>query len=285
MKLIRFGEPRRERPGLQLPSGIRVDASGAVGDYDEAFFEDGGVDRLRRWEAEAAPRAPALPPAMRLGPPIARPGKIVCVGLNYRDHAAESGMDIPKEPVLFLKATSAIVGPDDAVVIPRGGSKLDYEVELGVVIGRRASYLEPERAMSHVAGYVLMNDYSERAFQLERAGQWVKGKSCDTFAPIGPFVATADEIPDPHRLTIWLAVNGVRRQDSSTMNMIFDVPTLVSYVSQFMTLRAGDVISTGTPPGVGLGVKPVPQYLREGDIVTLGIDGLGASCQKVLGSA
>jgi len=285
VKLIRFGEPGRERPGLQLPSGIRVDASGAVGDYDEAFFEDGGVDRLRRWEAEAAPRAPALPPAMRLGPPIARPGKIVCVGLNYRDHAAESGMDIPKEPVLFLKATSAIVGPDDAVVIPRGGSKLDYEVELGVVIGRRASYLEPERAMSHVAGYVLMNDYSERAFQLERAGQWVKGKSCDTFAPIGPFVATADEIPDPHRLTIWLAVNGVRRQDSSTMNMIFDVPTLVSYVSQFMTLRAGDVISTGTPPGVGLGVKPVPQYLREGDIVTLGIDGLGASCQKVLGSA
>jgi len=285
VKLIRFGEPGRERPGLQLPSGIRVDASGAVGDYDETFFEDGGVDRLRRWEAEAAPRAPALPPAMRLGPPIARPGKIVCVGLNYRDHAAESGMDIPKEPVLFLKATSAIVGPDDAVVIPRGGSKLDYEVELGVVIGRRACYLDPERAMSHVAGYVLMNDYSERAFQLERAGQWVKGKSCDTFAPIGPFVATADEIADPHRLTIWLAVNGVRRQDSSTMNMIFDVPALVSYVSQFMTLRAGDVISTGTPPGVGLGVKPVPQYLREGDIVTLGIDGLGASCQKVLGSA
>ena len=274
MKLIRFGEPGRERPGLQLPSGIRVDASGAVGDYDEAFFEDGGVDRLRRWGAEAAPRAPALPPAMRLGPPIARPGKIVCVGLNYRDHAAESGMDIPKEPVLFLKATSAIVGPDDAVVIPRGGSKLDYEVELGVVIGRRASYVEPERAMSHVAGYVLMNDYSERAFQLERAGQWVKGKSCDTFAPIGPFVATADEIPDPHKLTLTTRLNGQEMQKSGTDVLIHDIPAIISFCSKFTELSPGDVIATGTPEGIG-GKRNPPVWMKAGDTVVVEIEKIG----------
>jgi 2-keto-4-pentenoate hydratase/2-oxohepta-3-ene-1,7-dioic acid hydratase in catechol pathway len=283
--LIRFGEAGRERPGLQLPDGTRVDASAIGGDYDEAFFEHGGLERLRAWEARSARQAPKIPPSARLGPPVARPNKIVCIGLNYRDHAAESGMDIPNEPVIFLKATTSLAGPNDAVVIPRGGTKVDYEVELGVVVGRRASDVSPSAAMAHVAGYVLHNDYSERAFQLERGGQWVKGKSCDTFAPLGPFLATADEIPDPNRLSIWLSVNGERRQNSTTANMIFDVPALVSYVSHFMTLVAGDVISTGTPPGVGLGMKPSPVYLKAGDVVTLGIDGLGESCQKVAGSA
>ena len=285
MKLIRFGEPHRERPGLQLPDGRRVDASAVGDDYDEAFFESGGLERLRAWASTSAKGSPSVPPTARLGSPVARPSKIVCIGLNYRDHAAESGMEIPGEPVIFLKATTSLAGPNDAVVIPRGGTKVDYEVELGIVIGLRASYVAREAAMGHVAGYVLHNDYSERAFQLERSGQWVKGKSCDTFAPLGPYVATADEIPDPHRLRIWLSVNGDRRQDSTTANMIFGVPELVSYVSQFMTLLAGDVISTGTPPGVGLGMKPAPVYLKAGDVVTLGIDGLGESCQKVVDSA
>jgi 2,4-diketo-3-deoxy-L-fuconate hydrolase len=284
MKLIRFGESGRERPGLQLADGRRVDASAVAADYDEGFFESGGLARLRSWELESGQRMPALPPETRLGPPVARPSKLVCIGLNYRDHAAESGMDIPNEPVVFLKATSAINGPDDPVVIPRSGTKVDYEVELGIVIGRRAAYVTREEAASYVAGYVLHNDYSERVFQLERGGQWVKGKSCDTFAPLGPFVATPEEIPDPHVLRIWLRVNDQVRQDSTTANMIFDVPTVVSYVSQFMTLVAGDVISTGTPPGVGLGMKPVPVYLKAGDIVRLGIDGLGEARQKVVGS-
>jgi 2,4-didehydro-3-deoxy-L-rhamnonate hydrolase len=282
VKLIRVGEPGRERPALQLADGTRVDASAVGGDYDEAFFVSGGLERLRAWERAEARRALVVAPDARLGPPIARPGKIVCVGLNYRDHAAETGAEIPREPVIFLKASSATAGPNDPVVIPRGGTKVDYEVELGVVIGRRASYVARDEAASCVAGYLLHNDYSERAFQLERAGQWVKGKSCDTFAPLGPFMATADEIPDPHRLRIWCTVNGERRQDSTTANMIFDVPALVSYISQFMTLLPGDVISTGTPPGVGLGMKPSPVYLKAGDVVTLGIDGLGEASQTVV---
>jgi 2,4-didehydro-3-deoxy-L-rhamnonate hydrolase len=282
MKLIRFGESGRERPGLQLADGKRVDASASAADYDEAFFESGGLERLRAWARESGQRMSEVSSATRLGPPIAKPNKLVCIGLNYRDHAAESGMDIPTEPVVFLKATSAICGPDDPVVIPRGGTKVDYEVELGIVIGRRAAYVTRDEAASYVAGYVLHNDYSERVFQLERGGQWVKGKSCDTFAPLGPFVVTSDEIPDPHHLRIWLRVNDGLRQDSTTANMIFDVPTLVSYVSQFMTLLAGDVISTGTPPGVGLGIKPVPIYLKAGDVVKLGIDGLGEARQKVV---
>jgi 2,4-didehydro-3-deoxy-L-rhamnonate hydrolase len=282
VKLIRFGEPGRERPGLQLANGVRVDAAALGSDYDEMFFEGGGLERLREWEGGPARQAPIVAADVRLGPPIARPSKIVCIGLNYRDHAAESGMDIPKEPVIFLKATSAIAGPSDAIVIPRGAHKLDYEVELGIVIGRRASDIDRDDAMARVAGYVLFNDYSEREFQLERGGQWVKGKSCDSFAPIGPFMATADEIPDPHRLRIWLSVNGEPRQDSTTANMIFDVPSLVSYVSRFMTLLAGDVISTGTPPGVGLGIKPAARYLHAGDVVSLGIDGLGESVQKIV---
>jgi 2,4-didehydro-3-deoxy-L-rhamnonate hydrolase len=285
VKLIRFGDPGAERPGLQLPDGRRIDASPFGGDYDETFFGGGGIDRLRRWAEREAPRARVVPAATRLGPPIARPSKLICIGLNYRDHAAESGMDLPKEPVIFFKATSSIVGPDDPVVIPRGGTKLDWEVELGVVIGARASYVSAGEAPAHVAGYVLHNDYSERVFQLERGGQWVKGKSADTFAPLGPYLATPDEIADPQSLHIWLAVNGVRRQDSTTARMIFDVPAIVSYVSHFMTLLPGDVISTGTPPGVGLGMKPSPVYLKAGDVVALGIDGLGESRQKVVDCA
>ena len=226
--------------------------------------------------------APRVPAGTRLGPPIARPSKIVGIGLNFRDHAAESGMDLPAEPVLFFKATSSLAGPNDDVIIPKGASKLDWEVELAIVIGRRAAHVEREAAAAHIAGFVLHNDYSERAFQLERGGQWVKGKSADTFAPLGPWLVTVDEIAEPQRLAMWLNVNGETRQNSSTANMIFDVLTLVSYVSQFMTLLPGDVITTGTPAGVGLGMKPEPRYLRPGDVVELGIDGLGSARQQVV---
>jgi 2,4-didehydro-3-deoxy-L-rhamnonate hydrolase len=282
MKLIRFGEPGSERPGLQLADGSRVDASGFGSDYDEAFFRGDGLERLAAWARHDASRAPRVGPATRLGPPLCRPSKIVCIGLNFRDHAAESGMDIPKEPVVFFKATTSIAGPNDNLIIPRGSSKVDWEVELAVVIRGRASYVTVEQAAGHIAGYVLHNDYSERAFQLERGGQWVKGKSADTFAPLGPFLATADEIPDAGRLGMWLTVNGEGRQKSSTANMIFTVPELISYVSGFMTLLPGDVISTGTPSGVGLGMKPSPMYLKAGDEVALGIDGLGESRQRVV---
>jgi 2,4-didehydro-3-deoxy-L-rhamnonate hydrolase len=280
MKLIRFGRPGTERPGLLLPDGRRIDTSGLGADYDEAFFGSGGLERLARWAAHEGAAAPVVPDAVRLGPPICRPSKIVCVGLNYRDHARESGMAIPDEPVLFFKATSAIVGPNDDVIIPKNGTKVDWEVELAVVIGRRAAYVERERALEHVAGYVLHNDYSERAFQLERGGQWVKGKSCDTFAPLGPFLATPDELRDVRDLPLWLKVNGETKQCGSTRELIFDVPTLVSYISQFMTLLPGDIISTGTPPGVGLGQSP-PRYLVDGDQVELGIEGLGAARQRL----
>ena len=252
-------------------------------DYDEAFFGSGGLERLARWLAEDGAAAPVVPDDARLGPPIGRPSKIVCVGLNYRDHARESGMAIPDEPVLFFKATTAITGPNDDVIIPKNASKVDWEVELAVVIGRRAAYVERAKALEHVAGYVLHNDYSERAFQLERGGQWVKGKSCDTFAPLGPFIATRDEIRDVHELPLWLKVNGVTQQCSSTRELIFDVPTLVSYISQFMTLLPGDIISTGTPSGVGLGQSP-PRYLVDGDEVELGIEGLGTARQRLRAS-
>jgi 2,4-didehydro-3-deoxy-L-rhamnonate hydrolase len=281
MKLIRFGDPGREKPGLQLEDGTRVDASAFGSDYDEAFFGGGGLARLREWSAANAARAPRVAAGTRLGPPVTRPSKIVCIGLNYRDHAAETGAQIPKEPVIFFKATSSLVGPDDDLVTPRGAEKVDWEVELAIVIGARASYVTNEDAARHIAGYALHNDYSERAFQLEHGGQWSKGKSADTFAPLGPFLATPDEIPDPQALPMWLTVNGESRQKSSTANMIFDVPTLVSYLSQFMSLLPGDVISTGTPAGVGLGIKPEPVYLKVGDVVELGIDGLGRSRQKV----
>jgi 2-keto-4-pentenoate hydratase/2-oxohepta-3-ene-1,7-dioic acid hydratase in catechol pathway len=282
MKLIRFGPPGQERPGVQLEDATRLDASAAVRDYDEAFFADDGLESLAAWLRHSAVSAPHVSPETRLGPPLARPSKIVCIGLNYRDHAAESGATEPKEPVIFFKSTTSVVGPDDQVVIPRNARKLDWEVELAVVIGRRASYVPREKALDHVAGYVLHNDYSEREFQLERGGQWVKGKSADTFAPMGPFLTTRDEIPDPQRLDMWLTVNGEIRQKSSTSQMIFDVATLVSYLSDFMTLLPGDVISTGTPAGVGLGIKPEPRYLRAGDVVELGVEGLGQARQRIV---
>ena len=280
MRLIRFGEAGKEKPGVLLPDGTRVDVSAFGSDFGEAFFGNDGPAELGRWLKQNGPTAPRVGPSIRLGPPICRPSKIVCIGLNFRDHAAESAMEIPKEPVIFFKATTSLAGPNDAVVIPRNGTKLDWEVELAVIVGKKAGYVPKERASEFVAGYALHNDYSERSFQLERGGQWVKGKSADTFAPLGPFLATRDEIPDPGRLNMWLKVNGEHRQKSTTANMIFDVPTLVSYLSQFMTLLPGDVISTGTPAGVGLGMRP-PVYLKAGDLVELGIEGLGESRQIV----
>ena len=279
MKLIRFGQPGHEQPGLLLPDGRRIDASAFGSDYDEAFFGGDGLARLGAWAATHAASAPTVDPSVRLGSCLVRPSKIVCVGLNYADHAKESGMEPPREPILFFKSTSALVGPDDDLLIPRGSHKTDWEVELAVIIGKKASYVSEADAMQHVAGYALHNDYSERAWQLERGGQWVKGKSCDTFAPIGPFLATQEEIPDPHHLKLWLTVNGKTFQNSTTAQMIFGVPQLVSYISQFMTLLPGDVISTGTPPGVGLGIKPEPVFLKAGDVVELGIEGLGSSRQ------
>lgn len=279
MKLIRFGSPDHEKPGVLLDDGRSIDVSGFGSDYDERFFGGDGLERLAAWVIVNAAMAPTVDASVRLGPCIARPSKIVCVGLNYTDHAKESGMPIPAEPILFFKSTSSIVGPNDDVVIPRDSKKTDWEVELAIIIGKKAQYVSEADAMVHVAGYALHNDYSEREWQLERGGQWVKGKSCDTFAPLGPFLATADEIPDPHNLPLWLKVNGVTRQNSNTAQMIFGVPKLVSYISQFMTLLPGDVISTGTPPGVGLGLKPEPVFLKPGDVVELGIAGLGESRQ------
>jgi 2,4-diketo-3-deoxy-L-fuconate hydrolase len=281
LKLIRFGEPGQERPGVLGRDGARLDASGFGSDYDEAFFADGGVGALKKWLNQNASSVPEVSSQARLGPPICRPSKIVCIGLNFRDHAAESKMEIPNEPVIFFKATTSIVGPNDALVMPKNAAKVDWEVELAVVIGKRALYVPKHEAHDHVAGYMLHNDYSERGFQLERGGQWVKGKSADTFAPLGPFLATQDEISDLGNLKMWLKVNGETRQNSSTANMIFDIATLVSYVSEFMTLLPGDVISTGTPAGVGLGMNP-PQYLKAGDVVELGIEGLGQSRQAVV---
>jgi 2,4-diketo-3-deoxy-L-fuconate hydrolase len=281
MKLIRFGEPGRETPGLLMEDETRLDVSAFARDYDEAFFENDGLSRLRHWLRENAASAPRVAQSVRLGSPISRPSKIVCIGLNFRDHAKESKMEIPEEPVIFFKATTSLAGPDDDLIMPKNARKLDWEVELAVVIGKKGSYIDQEDAFEHVAGYALHNDYSERVFQLERGGQWVKGKSADSFAPLGPFLATPDEVPDTGHLGMWLKVNGVFRQRSSTSEMIFDVATLVSYVSQFMTLLPGDIISTGTPAGVGLGMKP-PQYLKAGDVVELGIDDLGESRQTVV---
>ena len=280
MKLIRFGQPGAERPGILLPGNKRVDAASFGSDYDEAFFGGDGLAELARWAETDGKSAPIASNDERLGPPLCRPSKIVCIGLNFKDHAAESGAAVPTEPVVFMKATSAIVGPNDDVIIPRDSVKTDWEVELAVVIGAKASYVEEENALEHVAGYVLHNDYSERTFQLERGGQWVKGKSCDTFAPLGPFIATRDEIPNVGDLSMWLTVNGDRKQNGSTRNLVFGVPTLISYVSQFMTLLPGDIISTGTPAGVAMGHKP-PRFLQDGDVVALGIDGLGESRQKL----
>lgn len=281
MKLLRFGKPENEKPGVQLPDGQKIDVSAFCSDYDETFFGTDGITRLQEWLSKHQDECPKISDAARLGSPLARPSKIVCVGLNYAKHAQESGMEVPSEPVLFFKASSAVIGPFDDVVLPKNSKKSDWEVELAVVIGAKASYVSESNAMDHVAGYVLHNDISERAFQLERLGQWVKGKSCDTFAPLGPFIATADEISDPHNLNLWLKLNGTTMQDSSTSDLIFGIPKLVSYISEFMTLLPGDIISTGTPFGVGLGLDP-QMYLKAGDEMELGIDGLGISKQKVI---
>jgi 2-keto-4-pentenoate hydratase/2-oxohepta-3-ene-1,7-dioic acid hydratase in catechol pathway len=280
MKLIRIGKPGFEKPGIINKQGQWLDTSGFGEDYDERFFGHDGISRLKDWLIENEKDCPVVSQDTRLGPPLKRPSKIVCVGLNYAKHAKESGMNIPEEPVLFFKATSAICGPNDNLILPRNGHKTDWEVELAVVIGKKATYVDEQNAMDHVAGYVLHNDYSERAFQIERSGQWVKGKSADTFAPVGPFIATTDEIPNPHNLHLWLDVNGKRLQDSNTSDLVYGIPTLVSYISQFMSLLPGDIISTGTPSGVGLGFDP-PRYLKSGDVVRLGIEGLGESTQKV----
>jgi len=278
MKLIRFGEAGAEKPGVIIGDHY-YDVSALVSDYNEAFFGGDGLEKLK--SAIASADLPQVDKSVRLGPALARPSKIICVGLNYKDHAAETNAPIPIEPILFFKATSAIAGPNDDLIIPKNSKKTDWEVELAIVIGKKGSYVTEENALEHVAGYVLHNDYSEREFQLERNGQWVKGKSADTFAPIGPFIATQDEIADVHSLRLWLTVNGKTLQDGNTSNLIFNVPFMVSYISQFMTLLPGDVISTGTPAGVGLGQKPEPWYLKPGDVVELGIDGLGTSKQVV----
>ena len=278
MKLIKFGTQGSEKPGVLLSNGTSIDVSACTPDFNEAFFESDGLHRLSSWLETHAATAPVVAPGTRLGSPIARPSKIICIGLNYSDHAKESGMAVPAEPIIFFKSTTALTGPNDDLVIPAGSEKTDWEVELAVVIGKTARSVSESDAMAHVAGYVLHNDYSERAWQLERGGQWVKGKSADTFAPLGPWLATTDEIPDPHTLRLWLKVNGETKQDGTTANLIFKIPFLVSYVSQFMTLLPGDVISTGTPAGVGLGFKP-PQYLKAGDTIELGIDGLGVQKQ------
>jgi len=279
MKLIRFGEAGKEKPGVII-NDIWFDVSEYISDYDEKFFESGGLVSLKTIVSEKTLKE--ISRDIRLGPPIARPSKIICIGLNYSDHATESKMQLPSEPVVFFKATTAIVGPNDDLVIPKNSKKTDWEVELAVVISKKASYVDEAVALDHVAGYLLHNDYSEREFQLERAGQWVKGKSCDTFAPLGPFLATPDEISDINDLRLWLTVNGTMMQDGNTKNLVFKIPHLISYLSQFMTLLPGDVISTGTPAGVGLGQKPEPVYIKPGDVMELGIHGLGSSRQKAV---
>jgi len=279
MKLIRFGAINDEKPGVITTDGTRRDVSAFGRDYDEAFFGENGIQKLKHWLEKNLDNCPIIDKNIRLGPPLVRPSKIVCVGLNYAMHAEESGMDIPEEPILFFKASSAIVGPYDSIVIPRGSKKTDWEVELAVIIGKKASYVSEIDAMDHVYGYVLHNDVSERAYQLEHSGQWVKGKSCDSFAPVGPFIATSDEIKDPNNLDLWLKLNGEVMQKSNTSDFIFNIQYVVSYISQFMTLLPGDIISTGTPFGVGMGLTP-PRYLKEGDVVELGIEGLGTSKQR-----
>jgi 2-keto-4-pentenoate hydratase/2-oxohepta-3-ene-1,7-dioic acid hydratase in catechol pathway len=277
MRLLRIGPAGAERPAV-LVDGVIRDVSSEVADYDAAFFAGGGLDHLRALGA-AADGLPQVDPGLRVGPPVARPGKVVCIGLNYADHAAESGAPLPAEPVVFMKDPSTVVGPYDDVRIPRTSLKTDWEVELGVVIGATARYLDGvEDAAAVIAGYCVSHDVSERHFQLERGGQWDKGKSCETFNPLGPWLVTADEVPDPQQLGLTLQVNGTQRQNGNTSNMIFPVQHIVYYLSQFMVLEPGDVVNTGTPAGVGMGMKP-PTYLRAGDVVELAVDGLGAQRQ------
>lgn len=280
MKLIRFGEINKERPGIILNDKY-YDTSSFGENYNEQFFESEGLNRLQKFIEKNKSSLPEVSKEIRLGSPVARPSKIICIGLNYADHARETKANIPTEPIIFFKSTTALCGPNDDVVIPKNSKKTDWEVELAVVISKKASYVEESEALSYIAGYCLHNDLSEREFQLEKNGQWVKGKSCDTFAPLGPFLATKDEIADVDNLRLWLSVNGKKMQDGNTSNFIFKVPFLISYISHFMTLLPGDVISTGTPAGVGLGMNP-QVYLKDGDVVELGIDGLGTSKQKVV---
>jgi 2,4-diketo-3-deoxy-L-fuconate hydrolase len=281
MKLIRFGEFGKEKTGIINSEDKWLDTSAFGEDYNEHFFETDGLARLENWLSTNQNVCPEISKETRLGSCVARPSKIICIGLNYAKHAAESGMEVPKEPVVFFKSTTALCGPNDDVIIPRNSVKTDWEVELAIVIGKRASYVDAADAMDYIAGYCTHNDYSEREFQIERGGQWVKGKSADTFAPLGPFLATKDEISDPHNLNLWLKVNDEKLQDSSTSDFIFDLPTVIEHLTQFMTLLPGDVISTGTPAGVGLGFKP-PRYLKPGDTVELGIEGLGVQKQKAV---
>ncbi len=281
MRLFRFGEPGREKPGVLLNSGRHIDASSIGQDYDEAFFANNGLAKLKAWTDENAGAANEIPDNSRFGAPICRPSKIVCIGLNFTDHAKESNMPIPDEPVIFFKSTTALCGPNDPVIIPKGGEKTDWEVELAVIIGKRASYVSTDKALDYVAGYALHNDYSERAFQLESTGQWAKGKSCDSFAPLGPYLVTPDEIGDVQNLSMSLRVNGEFKQRGNTSNMIFGVAEIISSVSRYMTLLPGDVISTGTPAGVGHGFRP-PQYIQPGDVIELEIDGLGNAAQKAV---
>ena len=280
MKLIRFGELGKEQIGVQI-DGVNYDVSAFGGDYDEVFFEQNGLARLENFTKANVQKLNRVADGTRIGAPIARPSKIVCIGLNYKDHAEETGATIPAEPIIFMKSTTSLVGPYDKVVIPKNSTKTDWEVEFAIVIGKKASYIAEEDALDYVAGYVLHNDVSEREFQLERGGTWDKGKGCDTFAPLGPILTTKDEIPDINSVRLWLKVNGKTYQDGNTSNLIFSVEHVVSYVSQFMTLLPGDVISTGTPAGVGLGFSP-PIYLKEGDVVELGADYLGESRQEVV---
>ena len=279
MKLIRYGAAGKEKTGVII-NDIKYDTSVFGEDYNEKFFESDGLNRLRKFLADNEGKLTKIADGERLGSPIARPSKILCIGLNYADHARETNAQVPAEPVLFMKSTTALVGPNDDVIIPRDSVKTDWEVELAVVIGKKASYVEESEALNYVAGYALHNDVSEREFQLERGGTWDKGKGCDTFAPVGPFLATPDELGDIDNLRLWLKVNGQTMQDGNTSNFIFNVPFVIAYVSKFMTLLPGDIISTGTPAGVGLGFKP-PVYLKPGDVMELGIDGLGESRQEV----
>jgi len=280
MRLIRFGQIGKEKPGIHI-DGKNYDVSDFVKDYDEEFFGSNGLFDLAKVLATQEKNLKIISNDIRLGCPISRPSKIICVGLNYAKHAKETNAAIPTEPILFLKSTTAIVGPNDEIVIPKNSVKTDWEVELAVIIEKKASYVDKNEAMDYVAGYCLHNDVSEREFQLERGGTWDKGKGCDSFAPIGPWLVTKEEIKDPHKLRIWLSLNGKMVQDSNTDDLIFDIPYLISYISQFMTLLPGDIISTGTPAGVGLGMTP-PYYLQSGDMVELGIEGLGTAKQMAV---
>lgn len=281
MKLCRFGNIGNELPAI-FEDGIRYDVSDFGLDYNEMFFNNDGIAQLEQWFTDNRSECPAVAENERWASCVARPSKIVCIGLNYALHAKETNAPIPEEPIIFFKSTTALCGPNDVVMIPKNSTKTDWEVELAVIIGKKCSYIEEADALDYVAGYCLHNDYSERAFQLERGGQWVKGKSCDTFAPMGPFLVTKNEVNDPNNLNLWLKVNGEMLQNSTTADFIFNVQQVISYLSQFMTLLPGDIISTGTPAGVGLGMKPAPWYLKPGDIVELGIDGLGTSKQTAV---